>query len=1278
MAQVIAFQIELNGVQSAVTNVEQLNNAVRQTRVAFNQATFGSAERQQLERQLGSLTNLQGQLNQENRNATVAAGAAVGSYRAMNLELGQLRARYRDLSEADRTGTVGQGLQRQIQGLNAELVRIDAGIGNFQRSVGNYAESLRPQLDRLRQSFANLNQEERRGVQGRQLAAQFNQVNSELQRATQSLDQYAATTVSTNQRIANMGRTLINTFGLIGAGLGLREGINMTSEYSKAVSELQAITGVSGEGLKDLESKISDLTSITLEGGQVIVSTGKDIADALKLAGSARPELLSNTEALAQFTKEAIVFAKAGSLPVQDAVTSLSSVLSQFEKPASDATEVINQLAAGSKLGASEIKNTAAAIQVFGAGAKQANITTAESIGLVETLGDKFIFGAEAGTQIRNILNRINAPEALGKRGKAELDKYGVSLQVLQDKSIPLGQRLQELSKIAGSATAITKVFGAENQTAGQILLNNLPRYEELTKGVQGTNEAYIQAGINADNFAQVLSNAKNAAINFTVALGTGLYNTVNILLGALSALATFIDNNKVALTAAGLAVAAYSASLNTARLTLLSFQVAEKLEPIYTYAATASKKALAVAMNAVPYAAAGIAIYALIAVMQEWFGSTEEQIKSQQVLLDSQKELTEAYASEAQSAAELFAIAKSDISSKEQKAAAVKRIIELYPEYLGGINTEAGVLNNLDAVQKSVNKGILDGAIARIKAQKIQEATTQLLDLQIKKEQAIFQAQQDGIDLNSSIGKKLIAKVDEDIVTIQKRIENLPTFLNKVGESLSNQNIDFTGLSVSDKQIKAVQDRIKEIASARFELQQRTGLDINEETKKQYDYLINEEKRLQAERSKLIASTLTTEKTASAASVAVTVDAEAKKDKAKKESKEKEIETLDSLTARLKDLQAKLSGLSGTPSKIPSSLLDDISKTKKEIDELEKSLRKAGLLGGGNVFDAATIKDAASAVSDTYNETFTDIETGQTELDARLKQLHDDFLAQQLLDDKAAYDETFKAAQAKRDEDAKKEIEKRKEVQQLLLQGGLDLAKQLSDSVFQIQKEGNDRELRQKTEALQVEQQAQLDLANGNATITSQINRRYAAEKKALDRQAFEDNKRLAIAQALINGALAATAVFAVPDFTFGIASGIRLGFIAANTALQVAAIGAQKFAKGGLVQGQGTDTSDNIPVLLSPNEFVVRAAAVRSIGVDSLNTLNETGSFANIATSLPAPAGATSVNLMITDAQIDRMAMKIGQSVLDGSYQGTNSGLVEGAKEVNRTNKTNNKLGV
>jgi len=47
--------------------------------------------------------------------------------------------------------------------------------------------------------------------------------------------------------------------------------------------------------------------------------------------------------------------------------------------------------------------------------------------------------------------------------------------------------------------------------------------------------------------------------------------------------------------------------------------------------------------------------------------------------------------------------------------------------------------------------------------------------------------------------------------------------------------------------------------------------------------------------------------------------------------------------------------------------------------------------------------------------------------------------------------------------------------------------------------------------------------------------------------------------------------------------------------------------FADGGFVSGPGTGTSDSIPARLSHGEYVVRADAVRRIGVNALDSINQ-----------------------------------------------------------------------
>lgn len=59
-------------------------------------------------------------------------------------------------------------------------------------------------------------------------------------------------------------------------------------------------------------------------------------------------------------------------------------------------------------------------------------------------------------------------------------------------------------------------------------------------------------------------------------------------------------------------------------------------------------------------------------------------------------------------------------------------------------------------------------------------------------------------------------------------------------------------------------------------------------------------------------------------------------------------------------------------------------------------------------------------------------------------------------------------------------------------------------------------------------------------------------------------------------------------------------------ETISQYRPMGEVKPATGGLIVGPGTGTSDSIPAMISNGEFVIRAAAVKAIGIDSLRQLN------------------------------------------------------------------------
>ena len=106
------------------------------------------------------------------------------------------------------------------------------------------------------------------------------------------------------------------------------------------------------------------------------------------------------------------------------------------------------------------------------------------------------------------------------------------------------------------------------------------------------------------------------------------------------------------------------------------------------------------------------------------------------------------------------------------------------------------------------------------------------------------------------------------------------------------------------------------------------------------------------------------------------------------------------------------------------------------------------------------------------------------------------------------------------------------------------------------------------------------------------------------------------------------------------------------------------KKSARGGLVLGPGTATSDSIPAMLSNGEYVIRAAAVSKYGRDLMDAIN-VGRFAaggpvGFRTTTTAPAAATSGVTVATSGvpvvvKLDNRTVATGQLKLQRQSGGT-----------------------
>jgi TP901 family phage tail tape measure protein len=360
-------------------------------------------------------------------------------------------------------------------------------------------------LKELRKQYNLINQEmqglPKNGEKYRESVKKLGEASAALNKHRQDIKAVSDSYVPAKNNMKSLisgALPFVGVAGLISVGIqGISAAVGSwyrnNKEMEKSLSSLQSITGASAQDIEYYKETAKEM-------GRTTTLSAIQAVEAFKLIGSARPDLLKDREALAAVTHEAIILSEAAGMELAPAAQALASSMNQFNLGADQSKRIINTLAAGSVEGAAEIEDLTASIDRFGTVANANNVTIEESVALTELLSEKNIKGAEAGTQLRNVLLAMSTASALDAKAVEELERFGVNVELVMDKTVPFNERLQEMSKISGDQTALLRVFGKENVVVGQTILQNVDHFEKLNTAVTGTNTAYVQAKINNDN----------------------------------------------------------------------------------------------------------------------------------------------------------------------------------------------------------------------------------------------------------------------------------------------------------------------------------------------------------------------------------------------------------------------------------------------------------------------------------------------------------------------------------------------------------------------------------------------------------------------------------------------------------------------------------------------------------------------------------------------------------------------------------------------------------
>ena len=292
---------------------------------------------------------------------------------------------------------------------------------------------------------------------------------------------------SVGNSIRNIELTsLIQQVQMVGETLG--QLATPAVDFEQSMADLSAITGSVGDELEDLKQ--------TARG--VGKASGLGASESARAFAVLAGQIDVPIDALKVLQRETITLAQAGALPLEDAANAVAGTINQFGMEASEASRVVNVLAAGSRAGGAEVVDLSESFKVAGAAANAAGVSIEETAGALEVLAQNNTKGAEAGTAMRNML------VAMQTRLGIDISQTGFvgGLKVIQEE-------LDKLQSPVERTTYLAKAFGRENMVAAQFLLSNADAVEEMTAAVTGTNSAMEQAEIRNDTWAHKMEVAR-------------------------------------------------------------------------------------------------------------------------------------------------------------------------------------------------------------------------------------------------------------------------------------------------------------------------------------------------------------------------------------------------------------------------------------------------------------------------------------------------------------------------------------------------------------------------------------------------------------------------------------------------------------------------------------------------------------------------------------------------------------------------------------------------
>lgn len=333
------------------------------------------------------------------------------------------------------------------------------------------------------------------------------------------------------------------------------------AKFEQSMANIQAVSGATAEEFRRLEEAARGLGATTV----FKASEASEAMLALAQAGQKTGQILESTS-------QVLLFAGAASTSLGSAAETLVATLAMFNLAATESARVVNVFAASmsvSLLNAERLKEGLAAV---GSTASASGMRLEETVAALALLNSAGNLGGIAGTRLKNVLTRLQAPNAMMTRllGESTFATLGLIGAMEKMKDASPEEMFRAFGRIAAPAVLVmrrmtTELKGLEGQITGT---NKAQKMFEVQMDTLQSQFKIFRSQVE-EVFIATFKAMRDAGVDGFNALTEGLAKIKPLIVGAVAATVRWIRENAgmikgalklgVQLLAAGIAFAILS-----------------------------------------------------------------------------------------------------------------------------------------------------------------------------------------------------------------------------------------------------------------------------------------------------------------------------------------------------------------------------------------------------------------------------------------------------------------------------------------------------------------------------------------------------------------------------------------------------------------------------------------------------------------------------------------------------------------------------------------------